>query len=68
MTSSQDWGPVRWIGFRFGIVFGALCLYPFPIYALPTLDGLADPRNTTRNTLRQIAAAEIFRQPARGRA
>src|SRR5262252_4436125 len=35
MTSSQGWGLAGRIGFRFGIVFGALLVYPFPIDALP---------------------------------
>jgi hypothetical protein len=43
MTSSQDWGLARRIGFRFGIVFGALVLYPFPLSVLPELDWLTGP-------------------------
>jgi hypothetical protein len=43
MTSSQDWGLARRIGFRFGIVFGALLIFPFPINALPKLQWLAEP-------------------------
>lgn len=42
MTSSQDWGLAQRIGFRFGVVFGALLICPFPINALPKLDWLAD--------------------------
>ncbi len=40
MTSSQDWGLARRIGFRFGVVFGALLLFPFPLNVLPKLDWL----------------------------
>lgn len=43
MTSSQDWGLARRIGFRFGIVFGALVIFPFPIYALPKMQWLSEP-------------------------
>ncbi len=41
MTSSQDGGLARRIGFRFGVVFGALLIYPFPIDLLPRMDWLA---------------------------
>lgn len=43
MTSSQDWGPARRIGFRFGVVFGALVIFPFPLDALPRMEWLAVP-------------------------
>src|SRR5262245_22115262 len=43
MTSSNDWGLARRIGFRFGIVYGALLLVPFPLYALPKMQWLTDP-------------------------
>lgn len=42
MTSSPGWGIVRRIGFRFGVVVGALVVFPFPIGAIPKTEGLAD--------------------------
>jgi hypothetical protein len=43
MTGSQGWGLARRIGFRLGIVFGVLLLYPFPIDALPKADLVSEP-------------------------
>ncbi|HEX3763627.1 MAG TPA: hypothetical protein VHW23_33250, partial [Kofleriaceae bacterium] len=40
MTSEQDWGLTRRIGFRFGVVFGALLIYPFPLNVLPKTEKL----------------------------
>jgi hypothetical protein len=42
MTSSYDSGLARRIGFRFGIVYGALALFPFPINALPKMRWLTE--------------------------
>jgi hypothetical protein len=43
MTSSHDWGLARRIGFRFGIVYGVLVLFPFPLNALPKMQWLTGP-------------------------
>lgn len=48
MTSSQDWGPARRFGFRFGVVFGALEIFPFPLTAMPKLDWLTQPLGQAR--------------------
>jgi len=42
MTSSQDWGLARRIGFRFGVVFGALLIFPFPLNVLPKTETLTE--------------------------
>src|SRR5437868_9046927 len=41
MTTSQDWGLARRIAFRFGVVFGGLLIFPFPIGTIPKTDWLA---------------------------
>src|SRR4051812_9045993 len=48
MTSSQAWGPARRFGFRFGVVFGALEIFPFPLTAMPKLDWLTEPLGQAR--------------------
>jgi len=40
MTSSGGWSAARRIGFRFGIVFGGLVIYPFPIGTIYKTDDL----------------------------
>lgn len=41
MTTSQDWGVARRVAFRFGVIFGGLLIFPFPIGTLPKTDWLA---------------------------
>lgn len=60
MTSSQDWGLARRIGFRFGIVFGALLIVPFPLTALPKLEWLAEPLGKPIEWLTQWFAQAVF--------
>src|SRR5437762_2745754 len=45
MTSSSGWSLARRIGFRFGFVFGALLIYPFPINMIPKADWLETAMN-----------------------
>jgi hypothetical protein len=60
MTSSQDWGPARRIGFRFGMVYGALVLFPFPLSALPEMDWLTGPLGQLRMWMVQGFAQSVL--------
>jgi uncharacterized membrane protein YphA (DoxX/SURF4 family) len=42
---STGWGVGRRVGFRFGILFGALLAFPFPIGTIPRTEGLRDLLN-----------------------
>jgi uncharacterized membrane protein YphA (DoxX/SURF4 family) len=43
---SPGWGVSRRVGFRFGILFGALSVFPFPIGTIPKTEWLRDLLNT----------------------
>jgi hypothetical protein len=63
MTTSQDWGVVRRLAFRFGVIFGGLLIFPFPLGSVPKTDWLATALNKPLEWATQWLATAVLGLP-----